>query len=239
MTGAVRRRGLATALWLAVATFLGGLDLPAAGYAAFRFAPFGMVAGLLGILYVFVLYNRAVIRTFSGWLNVLLLVYWTAATATAFRVLLPPPGMVQVALALGASFGAGVVVTRRDRDHAVVWLAFVAIALAVLQFALVPAFQARSSLPDWGPFRFGETADSLRDFFIVYSPQRPAAQGLHFAALAAYALALWTQWGRPGDDREGLVEYAPLEGAGPGRVADPDPRRLAGPAPGGREIPPG
>ena len=91
MTAAARRRALATALWLAAATLLGGLDLPAQGYAAFRFAPFGMVAGLLGILYVFVLYNRSVLTRFPGWLNVLLLVYWAAATATAFRVLLPPP----------------------------------------------------------------------------------------------------------------------------------------------------
>ena len=198
MSSAVRRRALATALWLAAATLLGGLDLPATGYAAFRFAPFGMVAGLLGILYVFVLYHRGVIRAFPGWLNGLLLVYWAAASATAFRVLLPPPGLVQVALALLAAFGAGVIVTRVDRVHAAVWVAFVAVALAVLKFALVPAFGARSSLPDWGPLKFGETADSLRDFFVAYAPQRPAAQGLHFASLAGWALALWTQWGGPG-----------------------------------------
>lgn len=198
LTAAPRRRGLATGLWLAAATLLGGIDLPAEGYAAFRFAPFGMVAGLLGILYVFVLYNRGVLRPFPGWLNVLLLVYWVAATATAFRVLLPPPGLVQVALAIGAAFAAGIIVTRSDRVHAAVWLAFVAVALAVLEFALVPAFQARSELPNWGPFQLGETADSLRDFFVAYAPQRPAVQGLHFAALAGYALALWTQWRGPG-----------------------------------------
>ncbi|HUP19773.1 MAG TPA: hypothetical protein VM778_07440 [Gemmatimonadota bacterium] len=208
VTAAARRRALATALWLAAATLLGGLDLPASGYAAFRFAPFGMVAGLLGILYVFVLYHRGVIRSFPGWPNVLLLVYWTAATATAFRVLLPPPGLVQVALALLAAFGAGVIVTRVDRVHAAVWVAFVAVALAVLKFALVPAFEARSSLPDWGPFQFGQTADSLRDFFVAYAPQRPAAQGLHFVSLAGWALALWTQWGGPG---RGFPEREPYD----------------------------
>lgn len=197
MTVTARRRALATALWLAVATLLGGIDLPARGFAAFRFAPFGVVAGLLGILYVFVLFQRDVIRRFPGWLNPFLLVYWVAATAMMFRVLLPPPGLVQVALAVAAAFGAGILVTRPDRVHAAVWLAFVAVGLGVLRFALVPAFQARSGLPDWGPLKLGETANALRDFFVAYSPQRPAAQAVHFASLAAYAAALWIQWQPP------------------------------------------
>ena len=53
---------LGVCLSLALATLLGGLDLPAHGYAAFQFAPFGLVAGLLGIVYVFALSNREVIR---------------------------------------------------------------------------------------------------------------------------------------------------------------------------------
>ncbi|MGH8545311.1 MAG: hypothetical protein ACREX3_17135 [Gammaproteobacteria bacterium] len=174
---------------------LGGFDLPVLGYAAFQFAPFGIVAGLLGLLYVFVLVQRGVIWRGRGWIEPLLLVYWTAATAMMFRVLLPTAGLVQVGLVIAAAIAAGVIVSREDRDQAVLWLGIVAVVLAVLRFALVPLFEARSGLPDWGPLKFGEAANSLRDLFLPYAPQRPAVQAVHFAALACYALALKAQWG--------------------------------------------
>lgn len=189
-----RRRALVTCLWLATAVLLGGFDLPVLGYVAFQFAAFGIVAGLLGVLYVFVLVQRGVIRKGRGWIEPLLLVYWTAATAMMFRVLLPTAGLVQVALVTGAAIAAGIIGSRRDRDEAVLWLGIVAVVLAVLRFALVPLFEARSGLPDWGPLKFGEAANSFRDVFVAYAPQRPAVQALHFAALASYALALRTQW---------------------------------------------
>lgn len=194
---AARRTTLATALWLAAATLLGGLDLPARGYEAFRFAPFGVVAGLLGILYVFALTVRGVVWRPPGWLDPLLLVYWVAATATAFRVLLPPPGLVQAAIAVTAAIGAGVIATRDDRERATVWLGIVTVSLAVIRFALVPAFEARSELPNWGPFQLGDAANALRDFFVAYTPQRPAVQALHFGALVCYAMALRAQWDAP------------------------------------------
>lgn len=190
-----RRRALATCLWLATAVLLGGFDLPVLGYAAFQFAPFGMVAGLLALLYVFVLVQRGVIWRGDGWLEPLLLIYWTGATAMIFRVLLPAAGLVQVGLVIAAAIAAGVIVSRRDRDEAVLWLGIVAVVLAVLRFALVPLFEARSGLPDWGPLKFGEAANAFRDVFVAYAPQRPAIQALHFAALACYALALRAQWG--------------------------------------------
>lgn len=196
---AARRCALGTCLLLAAALLLGGLDLPARGYEAFQYAPFGIVGGLLGIVYVFVLATRGVIRLEEGWLRWLLLGYWVAATAMVFRVLLPPPGLVQVFLSVVAALGAAVIAGVDHRERAVLWLGIVAISLAVLRFALVPAFGARSELPNWGPFQFGEAADSFRDLFVAYAPQRPAAQALHFAALVAYALALWVQWDRPKD----------------------------------------
>lgn len=194
VSGAERRQALATCLWLAAAVLLGGLDLPARGYEAFRYAPFGIVSGLLGILYVFAMSLRQVIRPSGGWLRPLLLAYWVAATATMFRVLLPPPGLVQAGLALLAAIGAGVVVSQRDREGAALWLGILAVGLAVLEFALVPAFQARSGLPNWGPLQLGEAANAFRDFFVSYAPQRPAVQGLHFGALVCYALAVRAQW---------------------------------------------
>jgi len=192
----VRRRALATSLWLAAAVLLGGLDLPAHGYDAFRFAPFGIVAGLLGVLYVFTLSAREVIRLPVGWPGAMLAVYWVAATAMMFRVLLPPPGLVQAGLAIGAAAGTGVIVTRGRRLTAVTWLGAIAIALAVLRFALVPAFEVRSSLPDGGLLRLGGAIDTLRGVFVEYDPQRPAVQALHLAALACWVVALWTQWSR-------------------------------------------
>lgn len=189
-----RRRALATCLWLAGAVLLGGFDLPAHGYAAFQFAPFGLVAGLLALLYVFVLVQSGVVRRGRGWLSPLLLVYWTAATGMAFRVLLPGPGLVQVALVIGAAVAAAILASRKDRDEAMLWLGIVAVVLAVLRFGIVPFFEARSGLPDWGPVRLGEAADSFRDIFVAYAPQRPAIQALHFGALACYALALKAQW---------------------------------------------
>ena len=192
-----RRQALATCLWLATAVLLGGFDLPVLGYAAFQFAPFGMVAGLLALLYVFVLVQRAVIWPGHGWLEPLLLIYWTAATAMIFRVLLPSAGLVQVGLVIATAIAAGVIVSRRDRDEAVLWLGIVAVDLAVLRFALVPLFEARSGLPDWGPLKFGEAANTFRDLFVAYAPQRPAIQAVHFAALVCYALALRAQWGEP------------------------------------------
>lgn len=192
----VRRRALATSLWLAVAVLLGGLDLPAHGYDAFRFAPFGIVAGLLGILYVFTLTARDVIRLPAGWPGAMLAVYWVAATAMMFRVLLPPPGLVQAGLAIGAAAGAGVIVTRDRRVNAATWLGGVAIALAVLRFALVPAFEVRSSLPDRGVLQLGGAIDALRGVFVEYDPQRPAVQALHLGAVACWVVALWTQWSR-------------------------------------------
>lgn len=184
-----------TCLWLATTVLLGGFDLPARGYAAFQFAPFGLVAGLLALLYVFVLTQRGVIRRGRGWLGPLLLVYWTAATAMAFRVLLPAPGLLQVALVMGAAVAAAILVSREDRDEALLWLGIVAVVLAVLRFGVVPLFEARSALPDWGPLKLGEAANSFRDFFVAYAPQRPAVQVLHFGALTCYALALRAQWG--------------------------------------------
>lgn len=191
---AARRRALGVALWLAAATLLGGLDLPARGLEAFRFAPFGIVAGLLGILWVFVLAAREVVHRPRGWIGPFLLVWWVAATATAFRVLLPPAGLVQAALAVGAALASGIVVTRHDREHATVWLGIVAVGLAVLRFALVPVLQTRSGLPDWGPLKIGSLANTVRDLFVAYAPERPAAQAVHFAALVAWSLGLWTQW---------------------------------------------
>jgi hypothetical protein len=194
-----RRRALATCLWLSAAVLLGGFDLPARGYAAFQFAPFGLVAGLLALLYVFVLIQSGVVLRGRRWLAPLLLVYWTAATGMAFRILLPGPGLVQVALVIGAAVAAAILASRKDREEAILWLGIVAVVLAVLRFGVVPFFEARSGLPDWGPIRLGQAADSFRDVFVAYAPQRPVIQVLHFAALACYALALRAQGGA--DDR--------------------------------------
>lgn len=193
-SGAVRRRTLVTCLWLVAAVLLGGLDLPATGFAAFRFAPFGAVAGLLGITWLFALTARGVVVLPHGWLRVMAIVYWTAATAMVFRVLLPPPSLVQAALAVLAAIGAGIVATRGNRESAAVWVGVTAVCLAALRFAVVPAFWARSELPNWGPLRLGATADAVRDFVVAYAPERPAAQAIHFAALACWAAALWVQW---------------------------------------------
>lgn len=192
---AERRRALAAALWLAGAVLLGGLDLPARGFEAFRFAPFGIVAGLLGVLWVFALTTAGVVRRPPGWIGAVAIVYWVAATAMAFRVLLPPPGLFQVAVAVAAAVAAGLAATRGDREGAVVWTGVVAVTLAVLKFAVVPIFQSRSDLPNWGPLGLGEWSNAFRDVFVAYAPQRPAAQALHFAALACWAAALWMQWG--------------------------------------------
>lgn len=200
-----RRTVLGVCLLLALATLLGGLDLPAHGYAAFQFAPFGLVAGLLGIVYVFALSNRELIRFGRGWHRGLLIVYWVAGTATAFRILLPPPGLVQVALAVTAALAAAVIVSRPNRESAGVWLGIVAVTLAVMKFALVPLFEARSGLPDWGPLQLGETADALRDLFVAYTPQRPAAQAIYFGALVCYTAALWIQW-KPPSSIDGTAE---------------------------------
>jgi hypothetical protein len=151
------------------------------------------VAGLLALLYVFVLVQSGVVVRRHGWLAPLLLVYWTAATGMAFRILLPGPGLVQVALVIGAASAAPILASRRDREEAILWLGIVAVVLAVLRFGVVPLFEARSGLPDWGLFRLGQAADSFRDVFVAYAPQRPEIQILHFAALACYALALMTQ----------------------------------------------
>jgi hypothetical protein len=194
---AARRLTLATCLWLAPAVLLGGLDFPAHGYSAFRFAPFGVVDGLLAIVWLFALVTRRVVWLPHGWLRALTVAYWVAATAMMFRVLLPPPGLVQAGLAVMAAFAAGIVATRGDRERAALWLGGVAVGLAVLRFAIVPAFWARSGLPNWGPFRLGAMADALRGFFVAYAPERPAAQAVHFAAIACWALALWTQWRPP------------------------------------------
>jgi len=197
---AARRRTLVTCLWLATAVLLGGIDLPAHGYAGFRFAPFGIVAGLLGVVWLFALAAGGVVGLPHGRLRVVAVVYWVAATAMAFRVLLPPPGLVQAALAVLAAVGAGLVATRKDRLRGTLWLGVVAVCLAALRFAVVPAFWSRSELPNWGPLRLGATADAMRDFVVAYAPERPAAQAVHFAALACWAAALWVQWprGAPG-----------------------------------------
>lgn len=192
-----RRRALGVAILLAAAGLLGGLDLPARGFQAFRFAPFGVVEALLALLWVFALVHARVLWRPAGWPGPFLLAYWFAATAMAFRVLLPPPGLVQVALAVAAAVAAGIVVSRVDRAHAVVWLGIVAVALATIRFGLVPAFQARSSLPDWGPLRFGDAANAMRGFLVAYDPLRPTTQALHLGAVLAWALALWAQWDPP------------------------------------------
>ena len=196
---ASRRRALGVCLLLAASVLVGGLDLPATGYDAFRFAPFGFTGGLLGILYTFALVSRSVLWRPPGWLGAMLLVYWAAALAMTFRVLLPPPGLVQVALAIVAAAAAGIVVSRHDRQAAVLTLGVVTVILAVVRFALVPVFWARSELPNWGPLRMGASADAVRDFFVAYAPERPASQALHFLALVLAVAALWLQWEPPGE----------------------------------------
>jgi hypothetical protein len=195
---------LAVSLLLISAVLVGGLDLPASGYEAFRFAMFGFTGGLLGILFTFALASRAVLWRPAGWLGTVLLVYWAAGTAMMFRVLLPPPGLVQVGLAVLAAVGAGIIVSRHDRESAVLTLGVLTVILAVVRFALVPAFWARSDLPNWGPIRIGASADAMRDFFVAYAPERPASQALHFLALVLWIAALWLQWrapeGSPGGD---------------------------------------
>lgn len=210
VSAARRRRALVVSLWLAGAVLLGGLDLPARGFEAFRFAPFGVVAGLLGLLWVFALTVGGVIRRPPGWVGAVVLVYWVAATAMVFRVLLPPPGLFQVAVAVAAAVAAGLAATREGREGAVVWTGVVAVTLAVLKFAVVPIFQGRSGLPNWGPLDFGEWSDAFRDVVVAYAPQRPAAQALHFAALACWAIALWSQWDAPLDgDTSGEPGHRP------------------------------
>ena len=196
---AERRRTLVTCLWLAVAVLAGGLDFPLYGYAAFRFAPFGVVAGLLGIVWLFALVAGGAVVLPHGWQRVLAVAYWTAATAMVFRVLLPPPSLVQAVLAVIAAVGAGIAAMGRSRERAALWAGITAVGLAALRFAVVPAFWSRSELPNWGPLRFGATADAVRDFVVAYAPERPAAQAVHFAALACWAAALWVQW-RPSAD---------------------------------------
>jgi hypothetical protein len=194
---ASRRRALGVCLLLAASVLVGGLDLPATGYEAFRFAPFGFTGGLLGILYAFALASRSVLWRPPGWLGGMLLVYWAAALAMTFRVLLPPPGLVQVALAILAAAAAGILVSRHDREAAVLTLGVVTVILAVVRFAMVPVFWARSELPNWGPLRMGASADAVRDFFVAYAPERPASQALHFLALVLSVAALWLQWEPP------------------------------------------
>lgn len=201
-----RRRALGVCLLLVGSVLVGGLDLPAHGYDAFHFGMFGFTGGLLGILYVFALAGRRVIWRPAGWTGILLLVYWAAATAMMFRVLLPPPGLVQVGLAVLAAAAAGIIASRRDRDAAVFSLGVVTVTMAVVRFALVPVFWARSDLPNWGPLRMGASADALRDFFVAYAPERPASQALHFLALALWVAALWLQWDPP---RDSAPEDAP------------------------------
>jgi hypothetical protein len=197
---ASRRRALAVCLLLAVSVLVGGLDLPAHGFDAFRYAMFGFTGGLLGILYAFALANRGVLWRPAGWIGAVLLIYWAAATAMMFRILLPPPGLVQVGLAILAAVGAGIIVSRHDREGAVLTLGIVTVMLAVIRFALVPAFWARSELPNWGPLRIGASADAMRDFFVAYAPERPASQALHFLALCLWVVALWLQWEPPADE---------------------------------------
>ena len=192
-----RRRALAVCLLLAASLLVGGLDLPAHGFDAFRYGMFGVTSGLLGILYAFALASREVLWRPPGWIGTILLLYWAAATAMMFRVLLPPPGLVQVGLAVLAAVGAGIIVSRHDREGAVLTLGIVTVMLAVIRFALVPVFWARSELPNWGPLRIGASADALRDFFVAYAPERPASQALHFLALSLWVAALWLQWEPP------------------------------------------
>ena len=96
-----------------------------------------------------------------------------------------------------AAAGAGIIVSRKDREGAVLALGIVTVILAVVRFALVPVFWARSDLPNWGPFRMGASADAMRDFFVAYAPERPASQALHFLALVLWVAALWLQWRPP------------------------------------------
>ena len=208
-TAGSRRRALGVCLLLAGSVLVGGLDLPAHGYDAFHYGMFGFTGGLLGILYVFALAARGVVWRPAGWLGTLLLVYWAAATAMMFRVLLPPPGLVQVGLAVLAAAAAGIIASRRDRESAVLALGVVTVTMAVVRFALVPVFWSRSDLPNWGPLRMGASADALRDFFVAYAPERPASQALHFLALALWVAALWLQWEPPRERAERRIEPAP------------------------------
>lgn len=187
-----RARVLTIALALSIVTLIGGIDLPASGYASFRYAPFGWVAGLLGAIYVYALSERGVLVLGGGRARWLLTAYWVAATATVFRILLPPPGLAQVALAVAVALAAGVVAHRPNRRAAASVSVVIAVSLAALQIG-----------------------------FAGYTPRRPAAWVLCVGATLMYAAALRAQWrDRVDDATSGADLLQPDSGIATHRIGD-------------------
>lgn len=171
-----RPRALAIALVLSIVTLVGGIELPIDGYTSFRYAPFGLVSGLLGALYAYTLADRGVIVSDRGWIGVVLAAYWVVATATVFQVVLPSAGLIQVGLATLTALAAVGVARRPNRQSAARTFGPVIVILAGLSFG-------SGSLMGAGP--------GLHNVFVAYAPRRPAQYALDLAALAGYGVALY------------------------------------------------
>jgi hypothetical protein len=188
-----RRRALFVALWLALALLLGGVDLPARGYGFLRFQWFGIVSALLGVLYLYVLVDRDVIRRVAGWQGGLLAAYWIAATATVFAVLLPPHGVAHVVFAVATACVAAVIVTRSNRSRATGWLVVLVSWLAVVRFGLIPLFKVRGVAAEKAFPWLSELGPALRGLSATYPTDRSAELLLDVLAVACWSAALLAQ----------------------------------------------
>jgi hypothetical protein len=183
--------GLGIASLFLLSFGLGGISLDTGGV---EYEVFGLVDGLAALLVVYVLLRSEALARPGGAWGLVMLVYGTAATAQLVGRLLPPPGVLEwlalaalVALAWHGAYGL-------HRSRLVLNLGLLTVAMAALRYAILPFVWLRAELPRTPVVDLYELGEAFKGLFIAYAPPHPATQAFVFAAVLAWATAVWIQW---------------------------------------------
>lgn len=185
------QRHVAAALVFLASAAVAGVALTPEGV---EYRAFGMVEGVFGLLFTYLLIFRGAWGRPEGATGWIAVAYGTVASAQALELLLPPPGMIEwmvVAALAVTSWGAFSGGTRR---RLVFSLATLALLLAVLKFSVIPVLWGRMGPAAGTAFGLGDAAESVRRTFADHRPLRPIGQLVGFVALALWAVGTRLLW---------------------------------------------
>lgn len=190
-------RGLLVTVFFLAAFTLGGVWVGPMGV---EYRVFGLVDGLAALLIVYALVRvNALARPVRVW-GTLALAYALGAAAQLVALLLPPPGVLEWLVLLVILYFAWNAGPGGHRDRVVLGLGLGALALAALNYSLLPHLWMRTQLPETPIIDLRALGEGVKGLVVVYEPSRPVTQLFAFAAVLSWALGLWAQW--PREDRE-------------------------------------
>lgn len=180
------RRETAAALLFLGCAALAGITLRDTGVA---YRTFGLADGLLALILVHLLTARGAWtapRGIAGWAAT---AYGVVATAQLLALLIPAPGLLEWVVVTGLVFAAWAGTAMGTARQLLVWLAGLAVLLALVKVSVVPVLWERAGPAAGTAFGLGDAAESVRRAVVDYQPERPVSQLVGFAAVCLWALA--------------------------------------------------